>query len=288
MGMIRSNAAGATACRARRRQRRSELEAVASLSPLSSFLLHLHSRPHLSGPGPARYALPPTVGYVNHDFTKPSSPAYSFHGRMSTAMISVDSSPGPRYYIGDKLTRFGRTETPSYSMSGRGRRIGKRDEPFQTPGPGAYSPERAPPLNAQRRPPSYTIAERTRYRSVDPVPAPNSYTLPGLLGPQVPNKPASASYSFSGRRTAGAPSEDLSKTPGPGQYRSTDPDVYRQRQPSFTMQRRTKRLSQPSAAPGPGTYSPEKTYGHLHKSPSFSMGIRHSEFVTPLVVHVAD
>ncbi|XP_014862350.1 PREDICTED: outer dense fiber protein 3-like protein 2 [Poecilia mexicana] len=78
------------------------------------------------GPGPARYALPPTVGYINHDFTKPSSPAYSFHGRMSTAMISIDSSPGPRYYVGGKLTRFGRTETPSYSMSGRGRRIGKR------------------------------------------------------------------------------------------------------------------------------------------------------------------
>uniref|UniRef100_A0A3P9NZV2 Outer dense fiber of sperm tails 3-like 2a n=1 Tax=Poecilia reticulata TaxID=8081 RepID=A0A3P9NZV2_POERE len=233
------------------------------------------------GPGPARYALPPTVGYINHDFTKPSSPAYSFHGRMSTQNLTTN-------LMIKLLTRFGRTETPSYSMSGRGRRIGKRDEPFQTPGPGAYSPERAPPLNAHRRPPSYTISERTKYRSMDPVPAPNSYTLPGLLGPQVPHKLASASYSFSGRRTAGAPSEDLSKTPGPGQYRSTDPDVYRQRQPSFTMQRRTKRLSYSSAAPGPGTYSPEKTYGHLHKSPSFSMGIRHSEFVTPLVVHVAD
>lgn len=47
---------------------------------------------------------------------------------MYFIVISVDSSPGPRYYIGDKLTRFGRTETPSYSMSGRGRRIGKRGE----------------------------------------------------------------------------------------------------------------------------------------------------------------
>lgn len=240
------------------------------------------------GPGPGRYALPPTVGYINHDFTKPSSPAYSFRSRMSSAMISIDSSPGPRYYIDGKLTRFGRTETPSYSISGRGRRIEKKDELFQTPGPGAYSPERAPPLNGHRRPPSYSIGERTRYRSMDPVPAPNSYTLPDLLGPQVPHKPASASYSFSGRRAAGAPSEDLSKTPGPGQYRSTDPDVYRHRQPSFTMQRRTKRLHYSSAAPGPGTYSPEKTYGHLHKSPSFTMGIRHSEFVTPLVVNVND
>lgn len=39
----------------------------------------------LTGPGPGRYALPPTVGYINHDFTKPSSPAYSFHSRLSSA-----------------------------------------------------------------------------------------------------------------------------------------------------------------------------------------------------------
>lgn len=48
-------------------------------------------------------------------------------------------------------------------------------ELFQTPGPGAYSPEKAPPLNAHRRPPSYTIGARTRYRSVDAVPAPNRW-----------------------------------------------------------------------------------------------------------------
>lgn len=43
----------------------------------------------LSGPGPGRYTLPPTVGYVNHDCTKPSSPAYSFHSRMSSASENV-------------------------------------------------------------------------------------------------------------------------------------------------------------------------------------------------------
>lgn len=49
------------------------------------------------------------------------------------------------------------------------------DDKFQTPGPGAYSPEKVPPLNAERRPPAYTIGARTRYRSVDPVPAPNRW-----------------------------------------------------------------------------------------------------------------
>lgn len=41
-----------------------------------------------TGPGPGRYALPPTVGYVNHDVTKPNSPAYSLRSRMSSARKS--------------------------------------------------------------------------------------------------------------------------------------------------------------------------------------------------------
>ncbi|XP_068608456.1 outer dense fiber protein 3-like protein 2a [Brachionichthys hirsutus] len=237
------------------------------------------------GPGPGRYALPPTVGYINHDFTKPSSPAYSFHSRMSSTMVSVDSSPGPRYHVDPKLTRFGRMESPSYSILGRGRRTGKL---FQTPGPGAYSPEKAPPLNAHQRPRCYTIGTRTRYRSVDPVPAPNSYSLPNVLGPQVPHKPSSASYSLSSRRTVGAPSEDLALSPGPAKYSTINPDVYRRRQPSFTMQSRTKRPDYASAHPGPGAYHPETSHTHLRRPPSYSLGVRHSEFVMPLVVDVAD
>ncbi|XP_023282544.1 outer dense fiber protein 3-like protein 2 [Seriola lalandi dorsalis] len=241
------------------------------------------------GPGPGRYALPPTVGYINHDFTTPSSPAYSFHSRTSSefSLVPFDSSPGPRYHIGAKVTRFGRMETPSYSILGRGRRTESKGDIIHTPGPGAYSPEKAPPLNAHR-PPSYTIGARTRYRSMDAVPAPNSYSLPNLLGCQVPNKPSSASYSFSGRRKVGAPSEDLSMSPGPGKYNSTNPDIYRHRQPSFSMQSRTKRPGYSSAVPGPGAYSPEKFHVHLPKPPSFTLGVRHSEFVTPLVVDVVD
>ncbi|XP_069566809.1 outer dense fiber protein 3-like protein 2a [Brachyistius frenatus] len=240
------------------------------------------------GPGPGRYSLPPTVGYMNHDFTKPSSPAYSFHSRMSSAMVAVDSSPGPRYHIDAKVTRFGRMEMPSYSISGRGRRIGNKDDPSWTPGPGAYSPEKAPPLNAHRRPPSYTIGSRTRYCSEDAIPAPNSYSLPNLLGCQVPHKPSSASYTFSARRKAGAPSEDLAMTPGPGKYNSTNPNIYHQRQPSFSMQSRTKRPNYSSAMPGPGTYSPERSHVHLPKPPSFTLGVRHSEFITPLMLNVID
>lgn len=40
------------------------------------------------GPGPGRYGLPPTIGFNGHDFTKPTSPAYSFHGKMSDSSES--------------------------------------------------------------------------------------------------------------------------------------------------------------------------------------------------------
>ncbi|CAL8289343.1 unnamed protein product [Gadus morhua 'NCC'] len=238
------------------------------------------------GPGPGRYALPPTVGYINHDVTKPSSPAYTFHSRLSSAMVSVDSSPGPRYHVDPGMTRFGRSRSLSYSILGRGKKTG---ELFQTPGPGTYSPEKAPPLNGHRRPPVFTISTRTRYRTVDPVPAPNRYTLPSVLGSQTPTKPSSASYSFGGRRgAAGPPSEGLTRTPGPGCYHRPDPNVYLPRQPSFSMQGRTKRPGATAANPGPGTHSPEKVQVHLPRPPSFSLGQRHSEFVTPLVVQVME
>ncbi|KAJ8274134.1 hypothetical protein COCON_G00087590 [Conger conger] len=237
------------------------------------------------GPGPGRYGLPPTIGYVGHDFTKPTSPAYSFHHRMSSKLYSEDSSPGPRYYVDAKLTRFGRDGTPSYSIGGRMR---SSSGVFQTPGPGAYSPEAAPPLNGHRRPPCYTMGSRTSYRSTDAVPSPNRYTLPALLGPHAPTKPSSASYSLSARRGPGGSSEDRAMTPGPGRYNSTDPNVYLPRRPAFSILGRFTVPSDATRKPGPGTHDAEKVVAHQRRPPAFSLGIRHSEFVTPLVVDVPD
>uniref|UniRef100_A0AAZ3SC05 Uncharacterized protein n=1 Tax=Oncorhynchus tshawytscha TaxID=74940 RepID=A0AAZ3SC05_ONCTS len=177
----------------------------------------------------------------NHDRTKHSSPAYTFHRRMSSSMVSVDCSPGPQYHIDAKMTRFGRVGTPSYSMLGRARRA--------TAGP--YSPEKA-----HLRPSSYTICSLSQTEGV--------------------------------KSDVGAPSEDRSMTSGPGRYNSTDPSVYLTRQPSFSMQSRTTRASDQSQKPGPGTHSPEKVLLHLPRPPAFSLGIRHSEFITPLVVVVSD
>ncbi|XP_061681454.1 outer dense fiber protein 3-like protein 2b isoform X1 [Syngnathoides biaculeatus] len=236
-----------------------------------------------SGPGPGRYGLPPTIGFIGHDFTKQTSPAYSFLGRMSNSMFCVDSSPGPQYHIDAKMTRLGRDGTPAYSMLGR-TKTQKRF--FHTPGPGSYSPEKACAL--QRRPPSYTIGSRTRYRTTDPVPAPNKYTLPPLMGSHVPNKPAGASYTMSAAFSRGGASVDNAKTPGPCRYNSTHPSVYLRRPPAFTMLGRHGVPKDGTEKPGPGAYNPEKVTAHKARAPAFSMGIRHSEFVTPLVVAISD
>ncbi|KAK3546205.1 hypothetical protein QTP70_025220 [Hemibagrus guttatus] len=214
-------------------------------------------------------------------------------------VLFEDSSPGPRYHVDGKITRFGRDGTPSYSMLGRNKVGGESDalmkqtclflaDTFQTPGPGFYSPEKAPPLNWHHRPPSYTMGLRTRYRGTDAVPAPNRYTLPNLLGSRIPNKPSSASYSMSRRTKPGAPSEDLATTPGPAHYNRTDPSIYMNRQPSFSIQSRHKIPSDATCKPGPGTHYPEKVTAHLPRPPSFTMGVRHSEFVTPLVIDLTD
>lgn len=40
--------------------------------------------------------------------------------------------------------------------------------------------------------------------------------------------------------------------------------------------------------PGPGSHSPEKVYVNKPCAPKFSMGIKHSDFLTPLIVEVQD
>ena len=69
------------------------------------------------GPGPARYILPSSCGYVKHDPTKVSKPAYSFGIKPKKA--STMNSPGPVYYVNPYITRNGISTMPSFTMYGR-------------------------------------------------------------------------------------------------------------------------------------------------------------------------
>ncbi|XP_064227268.1 protein CIMAP1D isoform X2 [Aotus nancymaae] len=190
-----------------------------------------------------------------------------------------DTSPGPIYFLDPKVTRFGRSCTPAYSMQGR-----PQCRPSfptltgleVTPGPGAYSPEKAPPMR-HRTPPAFTLGCRLHPKPLDTsAPAPNAYTMPRLWGSQIFIKPSSPSYTAAGRTPPARPPQDPAQTPGPGQYDSPDPNAYRQRLPAFTMLGRPRAPRPPEETPGPGTHCPEQVTVNRARAPAYSMGIRHS------------
>ncbi|XP_076975489.1 protein CIMAP1D [Tamandua tetradactyla] len=225
----------------------------------------------VTGSGPGLYILPPTVGYVNHDRTRVAGPAYSLLRRPSEAPPQ-DASPGPIYFLDPKVTRFGRSCTPAYSIQGRG----KTRDLEVTPGPGAYSPEKVPPVR-QRTAPAFTLGSRLRPQLPDTsAPAPNTYTLPSLWGSQVFIKPSSPSYTALGRLPPARPPQDPAETPGPGQYESPDPNAYRQRQPAFSMLGRPRPLHPLDGMPGPWAHSPEVPPVNKTRAPVYNMGLRHS------------
>lgn len=40
--------------------------------------------------------------------------------------------------------------------------------------------------------------------------------------------------------------------------------------------------------PGPGAHSPEKCQISYRKAPTYSLGVRHSEYMCPLIIDVSD
>lgn len=64
------------------------------------------------GPGPAKYNLPPTIGYDHHDITKTRLPHYSIGLPQKTYYKSEGPGPGP--YNIEHQTRFGRRRYPGY------------------------------------------------------------------------------------------------------------------------------------------------------------------------------
>jgi hypothetical protein len=235
----------------------------------------------LRGPGPGRYGLPSSVGYQQHDPTKSRKPAFLFGQRFGDSLVGKSRSPGPVYAVDSRCTRNGNSGTPHYSILGRFKDLPE----FKTPGPGSYSPEKTHP-QGERNSPRFSMASRTRYRKSDHYPASNAYALPSLIGSGLPNKNSAAAYSMSSRKNTGRFDEDLSKTPGPARYKSTDPASYNNRSsgPQHSMLARRYLPSDKTQKPGPGAHNPEKVKMHMKKTPAFSMSGRHSEYTVPLII----
>lgn len=227
-------------------------------------------------PGP-KYSLPGLTG--NNCLTKHKAPIYSFGMRHELPMSSV--SPGPRYLIPSNITREGRDGAPAFSLHGRP----KEPKVFQAPAPGHYSPERSN-RSIYRSSPAFSLSGRTKDCTNYNVPGPASYQLPQVIGSKTAVTASAPMYSLCGRSKTGGFSEDLKKTPGPAAYKVVDPRIYRHSSPQFSMTGRNFTPGQTSKMPGPGTYCPEMTT--QSKAPSFSFGLRHSEYIAPLIVNVAD
>lgn len=233
------------------------------------------------GPGPAKYWLPGTTGHTTHDPRKHRKPAYSFGTKSSK--LGQNTSPGPAYYINSRITRNGMDGTPAYTLHYRT----PLQNSFKTPGPGSYAPEKHQ-TPKHPHPPSYSFGSRTPYSKRDATPAPNAYGLPTVLGPNAVGKRSYPSYSMTSRSKVGSFHEDLKKTPGPGTYRVTLPDNYKCKRPAYSMGGRNFVPGDSTRKPGPGAHYPENVYVTKKIAPKFSFGIRHSEYMAPLIVDPVD
>ncbi|XP_062246282.1 ciliary microtubule associated protein 1B [Platichthys flesus] len=227
-------------------------------------------------PGP-KYALPGLTGVSKHDPTKFKAPMFSFGTRHDLGMSSC--SPGPKYLIDSNITRTGKGGAPVYSLHSRSKEQGL----FQGPGPGQYSPELSGKMTYNSAP-AYSLFGRSKDFTINNTPGPASYTLPCVLGPGTVVTATAPAHSLRGRSKTGSFHEDLTKTPGPAAYKVVDPCTYSQRPPRFSMTGRNFAPGETTQKPGPGSHCPERVTQTKPKAPSFSFGIRHSEFISPLIV----
>ncbi|XP_070687370.1 ciliary microtubule associated protein 1B [Pempheris klunzingeri] len=231
-------------------------------------------------PGP-KYALPGLTGISKHDPTKYKAPMFSFGTRHDLA--SADCSPGPRYLIPSNITRGGRDGTPAFSLHSRP----KEPRLFQVPGPGKYSPEYAG-KSIFHSAPAYSLSGRSKEGLFNKTPGPASYSLPPVLGHNTVATSAAPTYSFCGRSKNGSFHEDLKKTPGPAAYKVVDPCIYREKPPQYSMTGRNFTPGETTKKPGPGAHYPEQVIVTKVKAPSFTFGLRHSQYISPLIVDVAE
>lgn len=228
------------------------------------------------GPGPGRYQLPSSVGFTAHDVTKKKAPGFSFGTKLPNSILKKSDGPGPKDNVAPSITRTGKQSSPAFSMGSRpaGFKQGR------TPAPGAYSPENVK-VDKGRSAPAYTMRPRVTGRKTDTTPAANTYNLKTTVG-------SAPKYSMTSRSAMGGFAQDTAKAPGPGKYNPTNPDKFKKRGAAYSMAARTYMPSDQTKKPGPGAHNPEKVTAGAKNSPAFSMGIRHTEYLTPLIVDCPD
>jgi hypothetical protein len=93
---------------------------------------------------------------------------------------------------------------------------------------------------------------------------------------------------MAGRSKIGGFDTDYAKTPGPARYCVTSAELTQRKAPTYSMQSRNYMPGDATKVPGPGAHSPEKVFINRKLPPAYSLGIKHSEYLCPLIIEVAD
>ncbi|XP_006164547.1 outer dense fiber protein 3 [Tupaia chinensis] len=153
---------------------------------------------------------------------------------------------------------------------------------YSSPGPKYLIP---PTTGFMKHTPTKLRAPAYSFRGA-PTLRPAAYMLPVVMGPHTVGKVSQPSYSIKGRSKLGGFSDDLHKTPGPAAYRQTDVQVTKFKAPQYTMAARVEPPGDKTLKPGPGAHSPEKVTLTKPCAPVVTFGIKHSDYMTPLVVDI--
>lgn len=240
------------------------------------------SRPRIAametGPGPAAYALPSTIGNGN-DLTKKHSPIYSFGLRHRHKDTNV-AHPGPAAFY-PKATRSGPISSQEYSIQGRAKTSLMNEPDNQSPGPAAYIPPNRPPQEDIA--PAWSMGKKLISKpAFASFPSPAKYQIKQFPASAL-NNPESPSYTMSPKTPL---IDSLKGIPGPGSYKAVDPNLYKRSAPGYSLAPRYQSckewLSINTDNPGPGTYTPNLARC-LPSAPAFSMRVRHSEYTMPVL-----
>ena len=153
-----------------------------------------------------------------------------------------------------------------------------------TPGPGAYNSEqiRAGILSKECNTPAITMSAHTKWPFKKEAPPPNAYGAHVVFGDRTSTVRGAPSWGMKGRFPYGSTTYLQMKAgnPGPATYSAHDPQLTKRSTQKYSLQGRTQLKNYNSAihVPGPGTYNPQ-----LPKKGGSSLGIRHSNYLTPLV-----
>ncbi|KAK2160438.1 hypothetical protein LSH36_133g02014 [Paralvinella palmiformis] len=216
-----------------------------------------------------------TVGEIDHCPTFYKAPGYSMGLKRRG------------YFFDPLLTHRGKKEAPSHSLSSR---YATRP-PDVTPGPGAYNSDRVQEgvISKEHKPNSITMAAKTKWPFKNEAPPPNTYKPRSGIGITAQTERQAPSWSLRPRTHVGGSHYATIKAniPGPGSYKSTEPNIFKKAAGNFSIQGRTKLKNYNSVIdnPGPGSYDPKPL---ACNKKGCSLGIRHSNYTIPLITEVAD